>query len=350
MLENGQAPAKPFQEVKAPPEVRGVTVITHIKDELFYLRAFLDHYRRIGVSRFVFLDDGSTDGGFEYLLQQPDCGMVTSELHYDQFVDGKRAETIWRSSMAKTYCDGRWAAVVDVDEFIVLPPSIESLTDFTHQLDAMGAGVIGAAMIDFYPANIADLEDASPPKDAEELFARYPYFDDCPHGRWKRGRFWRAYGGTRSRLLMAHGFEESPRRKSWEEFIRSTWLRLTGRSKPPGLGAIQKVPLVRWAPGYEYVHPHSLNVAPRDDVQLPLAHFKFTGSFSEKIAQSITRSSYLAHNYTMFCGLVEAMRRAGGSFLCDVSRKYSGSQDFVESELIRFPGLARRRRWSFFSH
>jgi hypothetical protein len=102
------------------------------------------------------------------------------------------------------------------------------------------------------------------------------------------------------------------------------------------------VPLVRWTPHYEYVHPHALTAAPRSDIQLALAHFKFTGSFAEKNASYTTQGPYWT-GYGVNVELLESMRRGDGSFLCDVSRKYSGSKDFVASELVRFPGLGTRR-------
>lgn len=338
---------KLFREVKAPPpHDGGVTVLCLVKNELFYLRPFLDHYRRLGVSRFVFLDDGSDDGGLEYLLQQADCGVVTSELAFDQPVNGKRAETVWRTALAQTYCDDRWTAVVDADEFIVLPPGYDNLARFTDKLDEMGARIIGAAMIDFYPANIADLDNSAPPGGSAELFDRYPYFDDYPHGRWERGTFWRAYGGVRARLITSHGLAKAAKPKSLEQSIRSAWLKLLGRSKPAGFNAIHKVPLVRWTSRYEYVHPHSLNTAPRSDIQLPLAHFKFTGSFASKTAAAMVKGAYFSNDARVYVDLLDAMRRGDGSFLCDVSRRYSRSEDFVASELVRFPGVGPRRRRS----
>lgn len=337
-----------IREVKAPPQADGVTVLAIIKNELFYLPAFLDHYRRLGVSRFVFLDDGSNDGGFEYLLQQPDCGVVVSELSFGQFVDGKKVHMLWRTALPQAYCEGTWSALVDIDEFIVLPPGFDSLASFTQKLDAMGAAVIGAVMIDFYPANVAELENAAPPNDASELFARYPFFDDCPHGRWARGRFRRAYGGVRARLLLAHGIAQAPTRMSFVQSIKSRLRKLMRRDKPQGFSAIYKVPLVRWSSCYEHVNPHRINAAPRADIQLPLVHFKFTGNFAEKIAFAISSGAYNNNSmdYRAYAELLEEMRRGDGSFLCEVSRKYSASNDFIANELVRFPGLGMRRLWS----
>ena len=47
----------------------GFTLLAILKNEIYFLPAFLNHYRRLGVQRFVFLDDRSDDGSFEYLLE-----------------------------------------------------------------------------------------------------------------------------------------------------------------------------------------------------------------------------------------------------------------------------------------
>ena len=199
-----------LREKKAAVTASGATVISIIKDEFFYLPAFLDHYRRLGASRFVFLDDRSTDEGPGYLMQQADCAFVVSDLTYGQVVDGKKVDVIWRTALPRAYCDGQWALVVDVDEFLELPPGFESLEAFTLMLDAQGCSAVGAVMVDFYPEDIAGLELSTPPASAAELFARYPYFDDCPHGHWRDGcnEFKRVYGGVRARLVASHGIQQ----------------------------------------------------------------------------------------------------------------------------------------------
>ena len=53
----------------------GFTLTSVVKNEMFFLPAFLAHYRALGVRRFVFLDDRSTGGTRQYLLEQPE-GMV----------------------------------------------------------------------------------------------------------------------------------------------------------------------------------------------------------------------------------------------------------------------------------
>ncbi|MFX8828798.1 glycosyltransferase family 2 protein, partial [Acinetobacter baumannii] len=59
---------KPVSDNKAEIRLFGV-----VRNENLRLPAFLDHYRKLGVSRFFFVSNASTDGTNEFLLAQPDC-------------------------------------------------------------------------------------------------------------------------------------------------------------------------------------------------------------------------------------------------------------------------------------
>ena len=50
----------------------GFTLIATIWNEKYFLGEFLRHYRWLGVSRFLFVDDGSTDGSVEFCSEQSD--------------------------------------------------------------------------------------------------------------------------------------------------------------------------------------------------------------------------------------------------------------------------------------
>ena len=63
------APASPAAghaplEIRANPMLGSyaATVCAIVHDEMFFLQAFLAHYRRLGADRFIILDDCSTDG------------------------------------------------------------------------------------------------------------------------------------------------------------------------------------------------------------------------------------------------------------------------------------------------
>ena len=79
-----------------------------------FLPSVLDHYRSIGVTRFVCVDDVSNDGTTDYLLKQKDVDVHFSNVRYG---DAARSKT-WRELLAEKYGKNRWYLNVDVDEFL----------------------------------------------------------------------------------------------------------------------------------------------------------------------------------------------------------------------------------------
>jgi hypothetical protein len=334
-----------FREITVPRDAPAVTIITLLKDEIFFLPAFLDHYRSLGVTQFVFLDDGSTDGSADYIKSQPDCALLVSDFSFGDTLNGKKLHVIWRTELARKYCSDRWGLVVDIDEFLELPPGFTELAHFTRLLDDQRCTAVGAVMVDFYPAHITDLEVTKAPSDKSELFARYPFFDDCPHGHWIDGRnkFQAGYGGVRDRLANLYGVV-SHRDTEAKKGLRALKLKIrafAGGEKRKLYNAIHKVPLVRWSQEYEYLSPHTLNRAPCSGLQLPLVHFKFTGSLYGKINSAIASRAYHRQSaeYRGYHDLLTNMKMSEASFLCDFSRKYVNSSDFLGSGILRVDKL-----------
>src|SRR5437868_8154974 len=74
-------------------------ILCHVRDEAELLPYFLKHYREIGVKRFAFVDNGSTDNTLPYLLDQSDCDVF-------QFTGSFRESglgMIWKNLLLLTY-------------------------------------------------------------------------------------------------------------------------------------------------------------------------------------------------------------------------------------------------------
>jgi hypothetical protein len=78
-------------------------------------------------------------------------------------------------------------------------------------------------------------------------------------------------------------------------------------------------------------------VAPADGLQLPLAHFKFTGSLAGKIASAVESEAYAMKSakYHALAGLLATMRAKNASFRCHHSRKFESAQDFIPNGILR---------------
>ena len=61
---------------KTSPCVReNPIIVLCIKNDLKRIQMLVDHYRSLGVEKFAFMDNGSNDGTFEWLINQPDIDL-----------------------------------------------------------------------------------------------------------------------------------------------------------------------------------------------------------------------------------------------------------------------------------
>src|SRR5688500_9282519 len=63
-----------------------VNLYAIVRNEMFFLPAFFDHYRGLGVEQFIILDDKSDDGTSEFLLSQTDCVVLTTGAAFGEQV------------------------------------------------------------------------------------------------------------------------------------------------------------------------------------------------------------------------------------------------------------------------
>ena len=138
----------------APLNTQDMPLIVLIHDDIKLLNAFLKHYRNLGVSRFICIDDISTDGSREFLLQQDDTSVFESNVRYSTAHRGKA----WREMLADWFGKNRWYVNVDSDEFLLTGASKNtSLLQYAKQLQDRKIYRLPAPMIDMVPAgNISD--------------------------------------------------------------------------------------------------------------------------------------------------------------------------------------------------
>ncbi|OAP37415.1 hypothetical protein ATC00_10045 [Sinorhizobium americanum] len=124
--------------------------VTH--NEMSLIPAFLSHYRKLGVTRFICLDDVSTDGSREHLMDQPDVDVWTSPIRFEAARRGRR----WREELFERYGYNRWYINVDSDEFLVYDQCPrEPLKALIEVLEERDIKRLPAPMLDFYPSNEA---------------------------------------------------------------------------------------------------------------------------------------------------------------------------------------------------
>ncbi|MEO1328134.1 MAG: glycosyltransferase family 2 protein [Pseudomonadota bacterium] len=349
---DAEAPRDP-----SPPKL---TAVVLAYNEGLRLPYFLEHHRRIGVERFIIVDNGSTDGSPELMAAAPDILRLESLKPYKQY------KSIWREVIADALLADSWACFPDVDELLIYPgwPG-RSLLWFCDGLSRRGYDALFTSMVDMYPQSALGLEPYVP----GASFIEYAPLFDVGNYRLshRRADLERAptppmslQGGPRERLFL------DPRRRppnaveAWiaRRFLSPTqplektaigrWkrqaaLRLVKSTLPKHPPAMGKVPLVKWRPGTEFLGGvHYLS--PRYDLAPDwgaLLHFKYFDDFFEKAEILAERGQHSnnAHRYKTYRDSRSTLEGATLSF--EGTRRFTGVRDLTETGLMRIsPDLA----------
>lgn len=319
------------------------TLCAILRNEMYFLPAFLTHYRKLGVERFIFLDDRSDDGTLEHLLVQPDVMVLNSDRRYGDQVDlpatlsehlgSRRILYIWRALLLDKFARNRWALQVDLDEFIHLPLGV-TFPDLVPKLDNDGASVVLGVMLDMYPADISGL---SADKDNAMLDPKAVwYFDGQEHLQLQSGRMAHmVYPGARARLFQKFGIS-----KHYHEHGLGPKRNLLSRLKKTRFGKkvldyniIQKPVLAKWQSGALFFSSHETTLPVSQHFLLPIQHFRFTGALYRKVEMALQEKSYSSgsRDHVFLSMLLRNMASKNSSFLYGKSRPFHSFDDFTET-------------------
>jgi Glycosyl transferase family 2 len=182
--------------------------VTTVRNGAFYIHSFLEHHRRLGVSHFLVLDNGSTDGTVGVLCEQPDVTMFRTSVPY------RTHENLMKRYMVRRHSQGKWNLFVDIDELFDYPASDRiGLRDLLGYLTQHHYTAVVAQMLDLFPeepladsaAEVADLLGAFPYFDLSGISKRQYEYDDDPASRLSshHGGIRRTVFGTDNGLTKA---------------------------------------------------------------------------------------------------------------------------------------------------
>jgi tetratricopeptide (TPR) repeat protein len=213
-----------------------ILLFSTLRNEQARLAWFLGYYRKLGVDRFVIVDNASTDDSAKTLLQEPDVILYQTADRYSAAGAGMR----WINELIERHGRSNWCLHVDLDEALVFPEhetvGFRGLVDY---LNWTGREAMLAFMLDMFPAT------APQPTSAQvDWLEKYVYFDRdtetfgssfCPYRE--------VLGGARRRLFN-------------------------------GYQILNKVPLINGASGIKYLlSSHRITPAKLSDISGALLHY-----------------------------------------------------------------------------
>ncbi len=355
-----------LEEIRPARDGSGLPLVALAHNEANLIQPFLAHYRALGPTHFIIVDDHSTDGTRAMLEGQPDVTLLRP-VPGSTYAEHKLA---WRREILDRHAAGRWVLLPDLDEhFVFAGMETQPLAAYLAALDAEGAEAVLTVMIDMYADR--PLRDHVYPQDASQtLLQAFPCFDGpgaAPYGYhflYGSAKARRAaatppllvHGGLRDRLFRVPGLRPSglalamldrvagldgavtPRGAA---LLKHRLSRRLTRGFFKGALEMQKLGLCRWRPGTSFVGAHRLREPYRMSESIAaFLHFKFTRG-TAGLEYTAARGQHFAgaRHYVEMLDSAEILAR---SPVFEGSRRYEGSHSL--KGILRGPGNEQDRR------
>jgi len=268
---------EPVRDRSAGIQPGQVLAFSTVRNEAQRLEWFLDHYRRLGVDHFLFVDNNSDDGTAELLADQSDVSLWHSSHSYKK----SRFGMDWLTWLLIRHGHDHWCLTVDADELLIYPDHDTcSIAALGQRLQSQGALAMGAVMLDLYPKGPLSQVSYRAGQDPVEVLE---WFD--------AGNFTTKYQPNLQNLLVRGG-------------VRA---RKFFGALPERVPTLSKVPLVKWNRRFAYVSsthsilPRRLNAVRGAPARhLPsgaLLHTKFLPSVIDKSREEKHRKEHFANSH-----------------------------------------------------
>ncbi len=286
-----------------PPRISPI-LISVIKDEGNRLADLLRHYRSLGIRRFCFIDNGSTDGSIPYLAAQPDVDLYQRPGGFDW-----KLKQGWINRAIAGYGLERWFLYVDADEHIVFDDCARrGFEELAAEMERRDLWRVRGFMLDMYaegPLLRSSYRAGDP------LLESYPFHDTTGYVESRYKEVLSVKGGPRRRVFAA---------------------------ADPGFNPeMVKYPLFRLKPGEFMANPHHIwpydgnFLSPR---HLAILHFKFLPDVAERIRRALAQKNYWGGSAEYRCYHEVLSQAPELSLHGPVSARYTSPEGLLAQGLI----------------
>lgn len=239
-------------------------LVSVVRNEMTMLPHFLTHYRDLGVKAFYFVDNLSDDGSREYLFEQPDVLLYSTDTEYRLSHFG----VSWQQAVLGVHFPGRWAVVADADEILIYPHwRTRSINSLVEALEKEEKDALALPLVDMYPfgeLDEADFEQTS-------IFDAASWRDREAVVNWNLSQ-----GFYSNRVARVSGLRH----------------RLMPNSNPSEFNA-EKIAMFRYQPWVRLSEGlHGVANVRVSDMLACFAHFKYHKGFRRKILEEVARNQH----------------------------------------------------------
>jgi hypothetical protein len=276
-------------------------LFTAVRNERWRLQWFLDYYRSLGVDRFFFVDNDSTDGTAEFLHKQSDVHVFWTEQSYAKAYSGMQ----WINWLVEQYGSDCWCIYADVDEALVFPGvekrGLHNLTDY---MTDHGQEALYAFMLDMYAPH---LESTPRGNGYTDFLTDYPLFEN----EYTWANTW----------ICPFRFTAGGIRRTFKLSENQT-----------------KTPLIRGGVGINFLmSSHMITPARLSDVSGVFLHYKLAGDFKETFTNDLTENTRIARCRMRHWRYIEALDELpeDESFIRDSTVSYQSSQQLMDLGILK---------------
>jgi len=280
-----------------------------VRNEAVRLPFFLDYYRRLGVARFLVVDNASTDATAILLADQPDVFVWRSDLAFSRANFGAG----WFEPILRAHGVGHWTLIVDADELLVYRAcEAQPLPDLCAALERAGKRALDGVLLDMYADRPIRDTHYAPGQDPRQVC---PYFDrhfyHAAYAEWTPYRNQMTLvGGVRQRVFGAGG-----------DYV------------------ISKVALLRYDSDVVLIGGQHWTSMPAEQIRqrgCALLHFKYMAAFPAYVRQEVARGEHFG-GAMQYAEYARGLADDDDLTLYDPSHsvRYRDSRQLVELGIIR---------------
>jgi len=274
----------------------GPTLICVLKNELQYVISQLEYHRKIGVKHFIYIDNLSNDGTFEFLLKQDDVSLFTVEEKYNGSI-----KNAWIGQVIDFFGYDKWYLILDADELFIYPGiETKNIHSYINFLEEKGMKSPFLLMVDMY----ADNKPLNQSIRGHDFFKKYCYFDIDSYKKELQLARQRITGGPRYRL---YGYNNT---RSKHSLIKISANIIAGTHEN---------------------HPYFLNFETEGVIGF-LLHYKFI-FYDEKIRNTESKEDYNVNN-SIYNDYKNYFNNYNSTFFYNGTQKLISSYDLLKINLL----------------
>lgn len=291
-----------------PINLNEIRLFCVMRNEALRLPHFLKYYKDLGVDRFFFLDNNSTDHSRELLKYEPNTHIFTTSSNY-------KNHWIWMEYLLNAYGRDHWCIVVDVDELFCFPGKGElSLRNLCEHLDSKQDTAVRSLLLDMYPAH---------PLNGTTYRTGENPVDVAPH-------FDKNYFSTPFSFLDKKNMVDF----STVIFTGGMRDRVFGRSNPPSI--LSKISLFKHlSKTYLVQGMHAVSNAQISAIQGVVFHTKFLFDFIGEVEEECRREQHYdgAFYYKIFNNTLR--KNPDLSLYCNESVEFRDFKQLIDLEIMK---------------